>query len=161
MSSQSKDDDGEKIAPEPAAPEGDLEDDLTNSKSGSSLNETESSAEENDSDLFTSKTGNQAAVAKQPQSQSIPASSKGKRPMAQTSTNQPKRSRSSKQEPSMSPALPQKRKMTSPPLPESKRSSFDRKQVMGPPPPPQPTKSKKKLTTEQVVRVFIQSRLFF
>ena len=83
------------------------------------------------------------------QSQSYPASSKGKRPMRPTSTNQPKGSSSRRQE-------PQKRTMTCPPSPGSKDDCSDAKRLM---PPPRP--QIEKLTTEQVVRVFIQMRLLY
>ena len=100
-------------------------------------------------------TGINIADDENSQTQSYPASSKGKRPMRPTSTNQPKGSSSRRQEPLTSFVLPQKRKMTSP---ESKDDCSDAKRLM-PPPPPRQLPQTEKLTTEQVVRVLVQMRL--
>ena len=116
------------------------------------------------SDLSTSITGTNVADGESSQSQSYPASSKGKRPIRPTSTNQPKGSSSRRQEPLMSPVVPQKRTMTCLPSSDLKDNSSDARRLMPPPPlPPLPCQrlKREKLTTEQVVRVFIQMRLLY
>ena len=121
-----------------------------------------SSIKTKSSDLSTLITGTNVADDESSQSQSNPASSKGKRPMRPASTNQPKGSSSRRQEPLMSPVVPQGRSMTCPPSPDSKDNSSDARRLMPPPPIPQLPRQRpqrEKLTTEQVVRVFIQMRL--
>ena len=77
--------------------------------------------------------------------------------MRPASTNQPKGSSSRRQEPLMSPVVPQGRSMAFPPSPDSRDNNSDAKRLMPPPPRPQ----MEKLTTEQVVRVFVQMRLLY
>ena len=126
------------------------------------LSSNNSSIKTKSSDLSTLITGTNVADGESSQSQSYPASSKGKRPMRPASTNQPKGSSSRRQEPLMSPVVPQGRSMTCPPSPDSKDNSSDARRLMPPPPiPPLPRQrpQREKLTTEQAVRVFIQMRL--
>ena len=76
-------------------------------------------------------------------------------------TNQLEGNSLKRQGPSISSSVPQKRLKTCSPSPESKYYSSDARRLMPPPPiPPLPRQrpQREKLTTEQVVRVFIQMR---
>ena len=77
-------------------------------------------------------------------------------------TNQLEGNSLKRQGPSISSSVPQKKRLrTCSPSPESKYYSSDARRLMPPPPiPPLPRQrpQREKLTTEQVVRVFIQMR---
>lgn len=137
-STENSDEDEEK-APQLRAPEADLESDLDDEKGD----------DKSQKQLASSDSEPDAAE------KALPASSKGKRPMKPTSTNQPKGSSSKKQEERPSTETAHKKKRKSEMSPKLEQRSPEDKHLM---PPPPKRKKLTKLTTEQVVKVFILSR---